>query len=289
MNKRWFIAACTNWSFISSTLKAGRGLVSLWACIKAALWGCTGNAVLICIYLMAKLRPHSRWLVQVTHQSYFDPLSQQSPSMNKWQGVSGTTEQVDAEHYWLTRRLNRCLTSLYCIYDNWFKEETLNCEMGTLSAHSFWCHQQQTDKMFMSNAENVSSHNLLFPHIFSSLEKYRKIAFFKLTVDFFKILFSSTRWIESCCRTHWAPVHPCAGKQVLLYMTEKGRSHHLCCGVWAHLWQSKELLLCYDTSILKGADIVWIMKLSATSIVQFVGQNVWMLLFFSTHVWADQG
>lgn len=122
---------------------------------------------------MAKLRPHSRWLVQVTHQSYFDPLSQQSPSMNKWQGVSGTTEQVDAEHYWLTRRLNRCLTSLYCIYDNWFKEETLNSEMGTLSAHSFWCHQQQTDKMFMSNAENVS------------LEKYRKIAFFKFTVDFF--------------------------------------------------------------------------------------------------------
>lgn len=106
---------------------------------------------------------------------------------------------------------------------------------------------------------------------------------------FLKILFSSTRWIESCCRTHWAPVHPCAGKQVLLYMTEKGRSHRLCCGVWAHLWQSKELLFCYDTSILKGADIVWIMKLSATNIVQFVGQNVWMLLFFSTHVWADQG
>lgn len=134
----------------------------------------------------ASIYLYSRWLVQVTHQSYFDPLSQQSPSMNKWQGVSGTTEQLDAEHYWLTHRLNLCLTSLSCIYDNWFKEETLNSEMGTLSAHSFWCHQQQTDKMFMSNAENVSSRNLLFPHIFSSLEKYKKTAFFKLTVDFLK-------------------------------------------------------------------------------------------------------
>lgn len=160
---------------------------------------------------MAKLRTHSTWLVQVTHQSYFDPLSQQSPSMNKWQGVSGTTEQVDAEHYWLTHRLNRCLTSLSCIYDNWFKEETqtvrwelyLLVRSDAISSKLIKC-LWVTQKMLLL----ITSCFLTFSVLWRNTGRLHF-----LNSLWISVWTSSTRWIESCCRTHWAPVHDRKGKE----------------------------------------------------------------------------